>query len=80
MTTTPPQDQPAPQEGFGIDPRLGADNLRAPAASKEDSHPKATITLGWITEPTTDSQWRCFITSEAICNSTWDKTLGNSCE
>ena len=35
MTTTP--------GGFGIDPRLGAATLRAPEASKEDSHPQAIL-------------------------------------
>ena len=43
MTTTLPQDQPAPQEGFGIDLRLGAAALMAPAASKEDSRPQAIL-------------------------------------
>ena len=38
-----PKDQPAPPEGFGIDPRLGAAALRAPAASKEDSRPHAIL-------------------------------------
>ena len=33
MTTTPPQYQPAPPGGFGIDPRLGAAALRALATS-----------------------------------------------
>ena len=40
-----PQDQPAPPEGFGIDHRLGAAALRAPAASGEDSHPHAILKL-----------------------------------
>ena len=43
MTTTPPQDQPAPPGGFGIDLRLGAAALRAPAASREDSRPQAIL-------------------------------------
>ena len=38
-----PQDQPASPGGFGIDPRLGAATLRAPAASKEDSRPQAIL-------------------------------------
>ena len=38
-----PQDQPASQEGFVIDPRLGAASLRALAASKEDSRPHAIL-------------------------------------
>ena len=37
------QDQPAPPGGFGINPRLGAAALRAPAASKEDSRPQAIL-------------------------------------
>ena len=40
MTTTPPQDQPAPQEGFGINPRIGAVTLRATTASREDYCPQ----------------------------------------
>ena len=40
-----PQDQPAPPGGFGIDPRLGAAALRAPAASKEDYRPQAILKL-----------------------------------
>ena len=40
-----PQDQPAPPEGFGIDPRLGAAALRAPAASKVDYRPQAILKL-----------------------------------
>ena len=40
---TAPQDQPAPPEGFGIDPRIGAAALRAPAASREDSRPQAIL-------------------------------------
>ena len=43
MTTTPPQYQPAPPGGFGIDPRLGAASLRVPAASKEDSRSQAIL-------------------------------------
>ena len=39
------QDQPAPPEGFGIDPRLGEAALRAQAASKEDSRPHAILKL-----------------------------------
>ena len=39
MTTTPPPG------GFGIDPRLGAAALRAPAASKEDYCPQAILKL-----------------------------------
>ena len=41
MTTTPPQDQPAPR----IDSKLGATALRAPAASREDSRPQAILKL-----------------------------------
>ena len=37
MTTTPPPG------GFGIDPRLGAAALRAPAAFREDSRPQAIL-------------------------------------
>ena len=39
MTTTPPP------RGFGIDPRLGAAALRAPAASREDYRPQAILNL-----------------------------------
>ena len=40
-----PQDQPALPGGFGIDPRLGAATLRAPAASKEDYRSQAILKL-----------------------------------
>ena len=40
-----PQDQPAPLGGFGIDPRLGAAALKAPAAYKDDSRPQAILKL-----------------------------------
>ena len=40
---TAPRTNPHPQGGFGIDPRIGAAALRAPAASKEDSHPQAIL-------------------------------------
>ena len=43
MTTTPPQGPTRTSEGFGIDPRLGAAALRAPAASREDSCPQAIL-------------------------------------
>ena len=43
MTTTLPQDQPAPPGGFGIDSRIGAATLRAPAVSKENSCPQAIL-------------------------------------
>ena len=43
MTTTPPPGLTTPPEGFVIDPRLGAVALRAPAASREDSHPQAIL-------------------------------------
>ena len=43
MTTTLPQDQPAPPGGFGINPRLGVAALRAQAASKEVSCPQAIL-------------------------------------
>ena len=45
MTTTPPQDQPTPPEGFGIDTRIGAATLMALAASWEDSRPHAILKL-----------------------------------
>ena len=45
MTTTPPQDQPAPPRGFVIDPKLGAAALRAPVASKKDYRPQAILKL-----------------------------------
>ena len=38
-----PQDQTTPPGGLGIDPRLGAAILRAPAASREDSRPQAIL-------------------------------------
>ena len=40
-----PQDEPATPGGFGIDPRLDAAALRAPAASREDSRPQAILKL-----------------------------------
>ena len=43
MTTTALRTNPHPQRGFGIDPRLDAATLRAPAASKEDSHRHAIL-------------------------------------
>ena len=43
MTTTLPQEQPSPPEGFRIDPRLGAATLRAPAVSREDFCPQAIL-------------------------------------
>ena len=39
------QDQAAPPGGFGIDSRIGAAAPRAPAASREDSHPQAILKL-----------------------------------
>ena len=39
----PNQDQPAPQEGFEIDSRIGAATPRAPAASKENPRPQAIL-------------------------------------
>ena len=39
----PTKDQPAPPGGFGIDSRIGAAALRAPAASMEDSRPQAIL-------------------------------------
>ena len=39
----PTQDQPSPAGGFGIDSRIDADALRAPAASKENSRPQAIL-------------------------------------
>ena len=39
---TAPRTNPYTQ-GFGIDPRLGAATLRAPAASKEDFHPQVIL-------------------------------------
>ena len=41
MTTTTPQGPIRTPRGFGIDPRLGAAILRAPAFSREDSHRQA---------------------------------------
>ena len=43
MTTTLPPGPTRSPRRFGIDPRLGAAVLRAPAASKEDSHPQAIL-------------------------------------
>ena len=43
MTTTPPPGPIRPLEGFGIDPRIGAATLRAPAASIVDFHPQAIL-------------------------------------
>ena len=43
MTTTPPPGPTRPPGGFGINPRLGAVALKAPAASKEDSRPQAIL-------------------------------------
>ena len=43
MTTTPPAGPTRNPEGIGIDPRLGAATLRAPAASKEDFCPQAIL-------------------------------------
>ena len=43
MTTTPPLGPTHTPGGFGIDPRLGAAALRAPAASREDSCPQAIL-------------------------------------
>ena len=43
MTTTLPPGPTRTPRGFGIDPRLGAAALRAPAASKEDSRPHAIL-------------------------------------
>ena len=62
MTTTPPLGPTHNPWGFGIDPRLAAAALRAPAASKEDSHPQAilkpssnsTVPVAWITKPIMD--------------------------
>ena len=39
MTTTPPPGPTRTPGGFGIDPRLGAAAITAPAASKEDYCP-----------------------------------------
>ena len=43
MTTTPPPGPTHTPGGFGNDPRLGAAALRAPAASREDSHPQTIL-------------------------------------
>ena len=43
MNTTLPPGPIRTPGGFGIDPRLGAAALRAPAASKEDSRPHAIL-------------------------------------
>ena len=46
MTTTPPPGPtciPGGGEGVGIDPRLDASALRAPAASRDDSRPQAIL-------------------------------------
>ena len=43
MTTTSPPGPTRTPRGVGIDPRLGAAALRAPAASKEDSRPQAIL-------------------------------------
>ena len=43
MTTKPPPGPTHTPMGFGIDPRLGAAALGAPAASKEDSLSQAII-------------------------------------
>ena len=45
MTTTLPPGPTRTPWGFGIDPRLGAADLRAPAASREDSRPQAILKL-----------------------------------
>ena len=45
MTTTPPPGPTRTPRGFGIDPRLGAAALRAPAVSKEDYRPQAILKL-----------------------------------
>ena len=45
MITTLPPGPTSPPGGFGIDPRLGAAAIRAPAASKEDYHPQAILKL-----------------------------------
>ena len=39
------QNQPAPQEGFEIDSKLGAVPLRAPEASREDLRPQAILKI-----------------------------------
>ena len=43
MTTTLPPGPTCTPRGFGIDLRLGAVALRAPAASREDSRPQAIL-------------------------------------
>ena len=43
MTTTLPPGTTRTPRGVGIDPRLGAAALRAPAASKEDYRPQAIL-------------------------------------
>ena len=43
MTTTPPPGPTRTPREVGIDPRLCAATLRAPAASKEDSRPQAIL-------------------------------------
>ena len=43
MTTTPPPGPTRTPWGFGIDHRLGAAILSAPAASREVSRPKANL-------------------------------------
>ena len=46
MTTTPPQGLThIPSGGFGIDSKIGAAALRAPAASREDTRPHAILKL-----------------------------------
>ena len=45
MTTTLPPGPTRTPVGFGIDHRLGAAALRAPAASREDSCPHAILKL-----------------------------------
>ena len=42
---TQPRTNRHPQRGFGIDSRIGAATLRAPAASKENSRPQAILKL-----------------------------------
>ena len=37
------EDQPALPRGFGVDPKIGAAALRAPASSREDSRPQAIL-------------------------------------
>ena len=45
MTTTLPPGPIRTPKGFGIDPRLGAAALRAPAASRKDYRPQAILRL-----------------------------------